>query len=102
MARRLGAAGDRWPGLNLGKRYGGGELDYALHANRRRLCSNHPLFEEQFGYLNYQRQEFRQVGHPIISVDSKKKEFEKASVQQNVMFPLGKGGSAKLPIRLTS
>ncbi|HEX7975369.1 MAG TPA: ISAzo13 family transposase [Anaerolineales bacterium] len=51
------------------------ELDYALHANRKSLCSNHPLRDEQFGYLNYQRQEFRQLGYPIISVDSKKKEL---------------------------
>ncbi len=51
------------------------ELDYALHANRKSLCSSHPLRDEQFGYLNYQRQEFRQRGYPIISVDSKKKEL---------------------------
>jgi len=51
------------------------ELDYALHANRKSLCPSHPLRDEQFGYLNYQRQEFRRLAYPIISVDSKKKEL---------------------------
>jgi len=52
-----------------------GELDYALHANRKSLCSSSPHRDEQFAYLNYQRQQFRQTGYPIISVDSKKKEL---------------------------
>lgn len=52
-----------------------GELDYSLHANRKSLCSSHPSRDDQFGYLNYQRQQFSQAGYPIISVDSKKKEL---------------------------
>ena len=51
------------------------ELDYALHTNRKSLCSNHPDRNEQFAYLTYQRQQFCQAGCPIISVDSKKKEL---------------------------
>jgi len=51
------------------------ELGYALHANRKSLCSSHPQRNEQFAYLNYQRQQFSQEGYPIISVDSKKKEL---------------------------
>ena len=52
-----------------------GELDYALHANRKSLCASNPDRDEQFSYLIYQRQQFRQQGCPIISVDSKKKEL---------------------------
>jgi len=52
-----------------------GELDYALHANRKSLCASSPERDEQFTYLTYQRQQFRQEGYPIISVDSKKKEL---------------------------
>ena len=51
------------------------KLDYALHANRKSLCSSHPHRNEQFAYLTYQRQQFCQQGYPIISVDSKKKEL---------------------------
>jgi hypothetical protein len=52
------------------------ELDYGLHANHKSLGSSRsPHRDEQFGYLTYQRQQFRQQGYPIISVDSKKKEL---------------------------
>lgn len=51
------------------------ELDYALHANRKSLCSSHPHRDKQFAYLTCQRQQFCQAGYPIISVDSKKKEL---------------------------
>jgi hypothetical protein len=51
------------------------ELGYALHANRKSLCSSSPHRNQQFGYLTYQRQQFGQRGYPIISVDSKKKEL---------------------------
>ncbi len=50
-----------------------GEVDYALHANRKSLCANpSPFRDQQFGLLNHQRQEFTRSGYPIISVDSKK------------------------------
>jgi len=51
------------------------EIDYALHANRKSLCSSSPDRDEQFSYLTFQREQFRQQGLPIISVDSKKKEL---------------------------
>jgi Rhodopirellula transposase DDE domain len=50
--------------------------DYALHANRKSLCANtSPDRDQQFGWLNHQRQEFSLSGYPIISVDTKKKEL---------------------------
>ena len=53
-----------------------GELDYALHANRKSLCAkSSPHRDQQFGYLTHQRQEFNRSGYPIISVDTKKKEL---------------------------
>ena len=53
-----------------------GEMDYALHANRKSLCANsNPHRDQQFGCLTHQRQEFTHSGYPIISVDTKKKEL---------------------------
>src|SRR5213083_1368554 len=53
-----------------------GELDYALHANRKSLCSNSsPDRDQQLRYLTYHRQQFSRSGYPIISVDTKKKEL---------------------------
>ena len=53
-----------------------GEIDYALHANRKSLAANvSPFRDEQFHYLNHHRQEFARSGYPIISVDTKKKEL---------------------------
>ena len=52
------------------------EVDYALHSNRKSLCADvSPWREQQFGWLNYQRQEFARSGYPVISVDTKKKEL---------------------------
>jgi len=51
------------------------EIGYALHANRKSLCADNPLRDEQFGLLNHQRAEFTRSGYPIISVDTKKKEL---------------------------
>jgi len=52
------------------------EVDYALHANRKSLGANtSPHRDQQFGWLNHHRQEFRQSGDPMISVDTKKKEL---------------------------
>ena len=52
------------------------EVDYALHANRKSLCANRsPYRDQQFAWLNHQRQEFSRSGYPIISVDTKKKEL---------------------------
>ena len=53
-----------------------GQLDYALHANRKSLCPNKsPHRDQQFRYLSSHRQQFSQSGYPIISVDTKKKEL---------------------------
>ena len=53
-----------------------GQLDYALHANRKSLCANSsPHRDQQFRYLNSHRQQFSRSGYPIISVDTKKKEL---------------------------
>jgi len=52
------------------------EVGYALHANRKSLCSTtSPFRDQQFGLLNHQRREFTLSGYPIISVDTKKKEL---------------------------
>ena len=52
------------------------EAGYALHANRKSLCtSTSPFRDQQFDLLNLQRQEFTRSGYPIISVDTKKKEL---------------------------
>jgi len=56
------------------------EVDYALHANRKSLCGQtSPLRDQQFGVLNYLRQEFTLSSYPIISVDTKKKELQNLS-----------------------
>jgi hypothetical protein len=53
-----------------------GEMDYALHANRKSLSgTTSPERDRQFACLNHQRQEFQRSGYPIISVDTKKKEL---------------------------
>ena len=53
-----------------------GDLDYALHANRKSLSGpQSPHRDSQFEYIHYQRQEFARSGLPIISVDTKKKEL---------------------------
>ena len=52
------------------------EIGYALHANRKSLCAEvSPWREQQFDWLNHQRQEFTRDGYPVISVDTKKKEL---------------------------
>jgi len=53
-----------------------GQLDYALHANRKSLCADQrPHRDQQFGYLAFYRREFSGSGYPVISVDTKKKEL---------------------------
>ena len=40
-----------------------GEMDYALHANRKSLSANtSPFRQQQFGLLNHQRAEFTRSG----------------------------------------
>ncbi len=53
-----------------------GELDYALHANRKSLSGpQSPERDRQFHYIQEQRAHFVQEGLPIVSVDSKKREL---------------------------
>ncbi len=51
-------------------------MDYSLKVNVKRLTGGpHPDRNEQFGYLEQQKQTFLQAGLPVISVDTKKKEL---------------------------
>ena len=53
-----------------------GLLGYALHANRKSLSGpQSPERDNQFQYIQHQRQQFTQSALPIISVDTKKKEL---------------------------
>ncbi len=52
------------------------KLDYSLKANvKREAGKDHPDRDEQFRYIQSQKQVFQDAGLPIISVDTKKKEL---------------------------
>jgi hypothetical protein len=52
------------------------KLDYSAKANvKKEAGKDHPDRDEQFGYIQTQKQAFRDAGLPIISVDTKKKEL---------------------------
>lgn len=52
------------------------EMDYSLKVNVKRLTGDpHPDRDQQFTYIESQKQAFLQAGWPVISVDSKKKEL---------------------------
>ena len=52
------------------------ELGFSLKANRKRFTGPpHPDRDRQFRYIEQVQGLFRATGHPIISVDSKKKEL---------------------------
>jgi len=52
------------------------DLGYTLQANRKtREGTSHPDRDAQFGYLNEQVRASQAAGHPVISVDTKKKEL---------------------------
>jgi hypothetical protein len=52
------------------------KLDYSLKANvKKEAGKDHPDRDEQFGYIQTQKQSFQDAGLPIISVDTKKKEL---------------------------
>ena len=52
------------------------ELGYSLQANRKtKEGTAHPDRNAQFAYLNAQVRAFQQRGHPVVSVDTKKKEL---------------------------
>lgn len=49
---------------------------YSLKANRKSVATTlHPQRNEQFGYIARLKRRFIQAGHPVISVDTKKKEL---------------------------
>jgi len=51
-------------------------MDYSLKVNVKRLAGEpHPDREQQFAYIEQQKQSFLQAGWPMISVDTKKKEL---------------------------
>ena len=52
------------------------QLGYTLQANRKSTeGAQHPDRDAQFNYLNEQVRSAQQQGHPVISVDTKKKEL---------------------------
>jgi hypothetical protein len=52
------------------------EQDYRLHSNRKELArKQHPDRDRQFRYIKRVRHLFGAAGHPIVSVDTKKKEL---------------------------
>lgn len=52
------------------------ELGYSLQANQKTKegSANHPDRDQQFNYINEQTAAFQLRNHPVISVDTKKKE----------------------------
>ena len=50
-------------------------LDYSRKANRKELAVSSPDRDEQFEYLQAQKQAFIQPGWPVLHVDSKKREL---------------------------
>jgi hypothetical protein len=51
-------------------------LDYSLQGNRKtKEGATHPDRDAQFTYINAQARAFQERGHPVISVDTKKKEL---------------------------
>ncbi len=52
------------------------DLGYSLQANRKtKEGQDHPDRDAQFRYINEQVHAFQRQGHPVISVDAKKKEL---------------------------
>jgi hypothetical protein len=51
------------------------QAGYSLKGNRKRLVPSSPQRDTQFRYLSWVRECFERAGHPVISVDTKKKEL---------------------------
>lgn len=51
------------------------ELKYSLKSNRKENTSSHPEQDCQFRYIGRVKRLFLDAGHPVISVDMKKKEL---------------------------
>src|SRR3954451_25496230 len=74
LARELTAAGHRVSPDTVGRMLAG--LGYSLQATAKQLeGSQHADRDAQFGYLTGRAAEFLSGGHPVISVDAKKKEL---------------------------
>ena len=52
-----------------------GTLDYSRKANRKALAVSSPDRDEQFAYLQTQKQAFIERGWPVVHVDTKKREL---------------------------
>jgi hypothetical protein len=53
-----------------------GQLEYRRHVNRKtKDGSNHPDRDAQFEHINIKAREFQAADHPVISIDTKKKEL---------------------------
>lgn len=50
-------------------------LDYSRKVNRKQIAISSPHRDEQFGYLQGQKQAFLERGWPVIHVDTKKREL---------------------------
>ena len=75
LSRRLTEAGHRISPPTVGRLLK--SWDYALHVNAKKVEAGaaHPERDAQFASIAAQRQAFQAAGHPIISVDTKKKEL---------------------------
>ena len=51
------------------------EMDYSLKANCKENTASHPERDRQFRYIARVKRLFLEAGHPVISVDMKKKEL---------------------------
>ena len=74
LAKSLGELGYRIGHVTVGRLLG--QLDYSLKSNRKRVTGPpHPDRDRQFRYIERVIKLFWEAGHPVISVDAKKKEL---------------------------
>ena len=74
LAKFLGELGYRIGHVTVGRLLG--QLDYSLKSNRKRVTGPpHPDRDRQFRYIERVIKLFLEAGHPVISVDAKKKEL---------------------------
>jgi hypothetical protein len=74
-------------------------MGYSLQVNKKRQAgAQHPDRDEQFKYIGSLKAQFLQEGHPIVSIDTKKKElignyrregrnWRRAPIETDVYFP---------------
>jgi Rhodopirellula transposase DDE domain len=84
LSRRLDSAGHTISPPTVGRLLR--SLDYSLHVNNKQVeaRSNHPDRDTQFSYIDQQRASFAAAGPPIISVDTKKRNWSATSRRQDV------------------